>query len=65
MKIRVNGDPREVGSANLADLLEELEYGNAIVGTAVNSAFVRARDRVTVEINEGDAIEIVTPRQGG
>ena len=65
MIIKVNGDPREVAASNLADLLAELDYGDAVVGTALNAGFVRAQDRADVHIHEGDAVEIVTPRQGG
>lgn len=65
MMIKVNGDPREVAAATLADLLSELDYGEQIVATAVNADFVRAKDRAATTLGEGDAVEIVTPRQGG
>ena len=35
------------------------------VGTALNQEFVRDRDRAQTPLREGDAVEIVTPRQGG
>ena len=65
MRISVNGNPRDVGAATLAALLVELEYGEAMVGTAINQTFVRAVDREVVALKEGDAVEILTPRQGG
>jgi sulfur carrier protein len=46
-------------------LLEELGYGDKTVATAVNQSFVRNKDRGAIRLAEGDAVEIVTPRQGG
>ena len=65
MLIRVNGEPREVASATLASLLDELDYGDAVVATALNQSFVRAVDRERTGLKQGDAVEIVSPRQGG
>ena len=65
MLISVNGSPREVSAANLAALLAELDVAEATVATALNQAFVRAVDRPATPIRDGDAVEILTPRQGG
>ena len=65
MRIIVNGRLREVEAATLAALLAELDYGEATVGTAVNQGFVRAADRPTTALRDGDAVEILVPRQGG
>ena len=65
MRININGDAREVAAATLAALLEELDYGATTVATALNQTFVRAVDRDTTLLREGDAVEIVAPRQGG
>ena len=65
MLISVNGSPREVAAANLAALLTELDVAEATVATALNQAFVRAVDRPATPIRDGDAVEILTPRQGG
>ncbi|KAF2989637.1 sulfur carrier protein ThiS [Methylocystis sp. MJC1] len=65
MQIRVNGRPREVDSTTLEALLRELGYEDQKVGTALNQEFVRDRDREKTMLHEGDAVEIVTPRQGG
>jgi sulfur carrier protein len=65
MLIQVNGAPREVAAATLAALLRELDYGETTVATALNQTFVRAVDRARTPINDGDAVEIVAPRQGG
>lgn len=65
MRIQVNGRPREVSATTLDALLRELGYEDQKVGTALNQEFVRDRDREKTLIREGDAVEIVTPRQGG
>lgn len=65
MRIIVNGTARESEAADIAALLAELDYGDATVATALNQAFVRAVDRAGTKISEGDAIEILAPRQGG
>lgn len=65
MQIRVNGKELEVAATTLAALLDELEYQDMVVATALNQSFVRAVDRKETALNAGDAVEILTPRQGG
>ncbi|MCX7899926.1 MAG: sulfur carrier protein ThiS [Methylocystis sp.] len=66
MRIDVNGRPLEVVATTLAGLLAELGYDETQkLGTALNQEFVRDRDRAVTRLREGDAVEIVTPRQGG
>ena len=65
MQISVNGKPHEVAAATLAALLRELDYGDKTVATALNQAFVRAVDRGETPLKDGDAVEILVPRQGG
>jgi len=65
MKIIVNGVERELDAATLAGALQALEYGEAVVATALNGQFVAARARDVTRLAEGDRIEIVAPRQGG
>jgi sulfur carrier protein len=65
MLITLNGTSREVQAATLAALIDELDLGEATVATALNQAFVRAADRSATTLAEGDAVEIVSPRQGG
>jgi sulfur carrier protein len=65
MNIHVNGKALDVGAATLAGLLRELEYEDDAVATALNRNFVRRRDRGTTLLKEGDAVEILAPRQGG
>lgn len=65
MKIDVNGKTLEVTATTLAALLAELEYDEAHVATALNRDFVRRAERARASLREGDAVEIVSPRQGG
>jgi sulfur carrier protein len=65
MQIRVNGKELDVGATTLAALLDELEYQDMVVATALNQTFVRAADRPETRLKAGDAIEILTPKQGG
>ena len=64
-KLAVNGEPCAIEAANLADLLQKLDYADAIVATALNGEFVPARKREATPVQEGDQIEILAPRQGG
>lgn len=65
MQISVNGQMREVAAPTLAGLLEECGYADQTVATALNQEFVRGKDRAETGLREGDAVEIVAPRQGG
>jgi len=65
MQISINGKPHEVEAGTLAALLDELDYGEAVVATALNQAFVRAADRHATKLHDGDQVEILVPRQGG
>ena len=61
----VNGEPRELPAANLAEALAALDFADAVVATALNGEFVPKRKRAQTPLAEGDRIEIVAPRQGG
>ena len=65
MRILVNGLQCDVRAATLGGLLNKLGYEDQKVGTAVNQEFVRSKDRDGIKLKEDDAVEIVTPRQGG
>jgi sulfur carrier protein len=65
MRIEVNGKALEVTATTLADLIRELDYQDVTVATALNQNFVRKTDRHATELKDGDAVEILVPRQGG
>ncbi|RXF67423.1 sulfur carrier protein ThiS [Hansschlegelia zhihuaiae] len=65
MRLIVNGASLDVQAETLSGALAALDYGDAIVATAVNGAFVPASARRDRRLEDGDRIEIVAPRQGG
>ena len=65
MTLIINGECQQTEAATLARLLEALELGDSVVATALNGRFVRAVDRDRTALKDGDAVEILAPRQGG
>ena len=65
MTVTVNGRPHETEAASLQDLLEELGFAGRKVATALNGDFVRTSLRGETVLNDGDAVEVVVPMQGG
>ena len=65
MIIRLNGEPREVAAKTLAALVTELDLPGEAVATALNREFVPRGERPETAIVEGDAVEILSPMQGG
>ncbi|WP_375461703.1 sulfur carrier protein ThiS [uncultured Enterovirga sp.] len=65
MVLTVNGEPAEVGATRIPDLLAELGYEGTFFAVAVNQEVVRRARWADIELAEGDAVEVVTPRQGG
>ena len=65
MQITVNGEPRDLAAATLAEALAALDLQGAVVATALNGEFVPKRQRAATSLKDGDRIEIVAPRQGG
>lgn len=65
MKITLNGEALETQADTLAELIAELEYGDAKIAAALNGQFVPAKHYVDTLITEGCDIEVVAPMQGG
>lgn len=65
MRIRINGDTREISSPTLEQALIEAGYEQSYFATAVNGEFVARSERARKLLSEGDRIEIVAPMQGG
>lgn len=61
----VNGEATQTRAPTLAALLDELGYGDRKVATAINGEFVPAKSRAGAVLAANDAVEIVSPRQGG
>jgi sulfur carrier protein len=65
MFLIVNGERKEIQATRVDALLAELDYEGTHLAVAVNYDVVpRARWAETV-LNDNDAVEILTPRQGG
>lgn len=65
MKITVNGEACTTSARTLDELCRELGFLDAKVATARNGEFVPAKFRARVSLADGDAIELLSPRQGG
>jgi sulfur carrier protein len=65
MVLIVNGERRETKSCRIAALLAELEFTGTQLAIAVNRGVVPRTRWSEVELRDGDAIEIISPRQGG
>ncbi len=66
MKITVNGDERRINeSINLVSLLQNLELPLHRIAVELNRNVVRRDDWETIEIKDGDKLEIVHFVGGG
>jgi sulfur carrier protein len=65
MRVIVNGEPREISAASIDALLRELDYEGTHFAIAVNYDVVPRSRWAATALNNGDEIEIITPRQGG
>jgi sulfur carrier protein len=65
MFLIVNGERRETKATRVDALLAELEYEGAHLAVAVNYDVVPRAHWAETPLNDNDAVEILTPRQGG
>jgi sulfur carrier protein len=65
MQVIVNGERTEVAATNLCGLIDELDYDGTHVAVAVNAHVVPRARWTATNLETGDAIEIISPRQGG
>ena len=65
MFLIVNGERRETTATRVDALLGELDYEGAHLAVAVNYDVVPRARWAETALKDGDAIEILTPRQGG
>jgi len=65
MRVIVNGEQREISSHSVEALLAELEYQGTHFAIAVNYDVLPKSSWAETQIQAGDEIEIITPRQGG
>jgi sulfur carrier protein len=65
MVLTINGEQRDVSARTVPDLLAELGYEGSFYAVAVNHSVVPRRQWSGRRLEDGDRIEIVTPRRGG
>jgi len=65
MRVTVNGEPREIASSRVDALLSELEYEGSHFAVALNFDVLPRSRWAETPLQNGDEIEIITPRQGG
>jgi sulfur carrier protein len=65
MFVTVNGERREVSATRIDALLAELDYHGTHVAVAVNYDVVPRTRWAETPLKDDDAVEILTPRQGG
>ena len=63
--VTVNGKALTTEASTLAELIRELGHAPEAVATAANGLFVAISARGAAGISGGDAIEIVSAREGG
>lgn len=66
IKISLNNDAITTEKMNsLSKLLEEKGYQESYFAVAINNIFIPKSKYAETILNEGDAIDIITPMQGG
>jgi len=65
MRVIVNGEPREIAASRVDALLGELDYEGTHFAIALNYDVLPKSRWAETALNNGDEIEIITPRQGG
>ncbi len=65
MRVIVNGEAREIASARVDALLGELDYEGTHFAIALNFDVLPRSRWAETPLQNGDEIEIITPRQGG
>ena len=65
MRVIINGEHREIASSHVDALLDELKYEGTHFAIALNFDVLPRSRWAETPLRPGDAIEIITPRQGG
>jgi sulfur carrier protein len=65
MRLRINGEERDISATTLARLLAELDLEGGHIATAVNGEHIPSLMRETCDLKENDRVEILSPMQGG
>jgi sulfur carrier protein len=66
MIIEVNGEKKELNHQSiLAEVIQHWGYAGAPIAVAHNDEFVPRSRYATIQLQDGDRLEIVSPMQGG
>jgi sulfur carrier protein len=65
VRVIINGEAREIAATHVDALLGELDYEGTHFAIAVNYDVLPRAKWAQTPLQAGDAIEIITPRQGG
>jgi sulfur carrier protein len=65
ISLTINGECKSIRARSLRELLGELELEGSFFAIAVNRKVIARARWDEILLRDGDAIEIVTPRQGG
>ena len=65
MRVRVNGEARDIAATSVDALLRELDFEGTHFAIALNFDVVPKSRWAETHLKAGDEIEIITPRQGG
>lgn len=65
MKVKINGNLKEVSSSNLLEILKELGFDHQRYVVVLNEDIVPKSQVAETLVNEGDDIEILTIMGGG
>jgi sulfur carrier protein len=65
MRVTLNGEPREVDAATVADLIETLTGSTRGSAVVVDGEVVPRSAWPSYELRDGQAVELITAVQGG
>ncbi len=65
MRLKVNGEEKELHTPTIAHLLQELQMPAIGIAVARNGKVVRRDEHGTTALEEGDELEIIRAVQGG
>ncbi len=65
MNVSINGVGETIEEISLEELCKRYNDHPHFIATAVNGEFVAVKERGHYQLQDGDKIEIVSPRQGG
>ncbi len=63
--ISLNGKRVSVSETRLKDMMISQGYHSSHMAVAINGTFVPKSAHETLQVNDGDEIDIVAPMQGG